>query len=64
MIMPQHELILIEALIRIRDRISTRMNNRLCEMKPDYDDAVTGFNEAWDITIATLNDAIQALRDE
>ena len=35
---------------RIKYSIDTRFNNYLCEMKPDYDDSITGFNEAWDIT--------------
>jgi hypothetical protein len=30
-------------------RIDTRLNDCLCEMKPNYDDSVTGFNEAWDV---------------
>jgi hypothetical protein len=34
---------------RIYDRISTRLNDYLCEMKPGYDDSIVGFNEAWDI---------------
>jgi hypothetical protein len=25
------------------------MNEHLVDMKPDYDDSITGFNEAWDI---------------
>lgn len=35
---------------RIKSSIDTRFNNHLCEMKPDYDDSIVGFNEAWDIT--------------
>jgi len=34
---------------RIREGLSIRLNDYLCEMKPDYDDSITGFNEAWDI---------------
>jgi hypothetical protein len=34
---------------RIKDRIDTRLNNALCEMKEGYDDSIVGFNEAWDI---------------
>lgn len=33
----------------LKNRIDTRLNDYLCEMKPDYDDSITGFNEAWDI---------------
>lgn len=30
-------------------RIDHRMNEHLIEMKPDYDDSITGFNEAWKV---------------
>lgn len=33
----------------LRSRISDRLNNVLCEMKPDCDDSIVGFNEAWDV---------------
>ncbi len=33
----------------LKDRIDYRLNDYLCEMKPNYDDSITGFNEAWDI---------------
>lgn len=36
-------------LLAVKDKIDMRLNNRLCEMKPDYDDSIVGFNEAWDI---------------
>ena len=38
-----------EAIERIKHGIDCRLNDVLCEMKPDYDDAITGFNEAWDV---------------
>lgn len=38
-----------QELQRIADRIDYRMNDVLCEMKPNYDDSIVGFNEAWDI---------------
>lgn len=34
---------------KMRNSISTRLNDVLCEMRPDYDDSITGFNEAWDV---------------
>lgn len=34
---------------RLKDRIDSRLDAYLCEMKPDYDDSIAGFNEAWDI---------------
>lgn len=37
------------ALARMKERLDLRLNNVLCEMKPDYDDSITGFNEAWDV---------------
>ena len=33
----------------IKTSMDTRLNDHLCEMKPDYDDSITGFNEAWDV---------------
>jgi hypothetical protein len=29
--------------------IDARLEAHLVEMKPDHDDSITGFNEAWDI---------------
>ena len=37
------------AIALINDGLATRLNNHLIEMKPDHDDSITGFNEAWDI---------------
>lgn len=34
----------------LKDRLDHRMNDHLCEMKEGYDDSITGFNEAWDVT--------------
>lgn len=33
----------------LRARLSTRLNDYLCEMKPGFDDSITGFNEAWEV---------------
>jgi hypothetical protein len=33
----------------MRSRLSYRLNDHLCEMKPDHDDSIAGFNEAWDV---------------
>ena len=33
----------------LKNAIDARMESYLVEMRPDYDDSVTGFNEAWDI---------------
>lgn len=37
------------AIAVINDGLATRLNRHLIEMKPEYDDSITGFNEAWDI---------------
>jgi len=47
-----------ETLRRVFDRISTRLNDVLCEMKPDYNDSIVGFNEAWDIMRAVFKDEL------
>jgi hypothetical protein len=50
----------VEALKRERNALKSRidylLNEHLCEMKPDYDDSIAGFNEAWDIIRAVLAD--------
>lgn len=38
-----------QGVARMKDRLDMILNNYLCEMKPDYDDSITGFNEAWDV---------------
>jgi hypothetical protein len=43
---------------RIKARIDVRLNDCLCEMRPGYDDSITGFNEAWDIVRKILNEEI------
>jgi len=45
------------ALARMKERLDLRLNNCLCEMKPDYDDSIVGFNEAWDIIRKTFAEA-------
>jgi uncharacterized protein YhaN len=45
----------------IKRRLSDRLNDHLCEMKPDYDDSIVGFNEAWDV-MRKLFDEIEARR--
>lgn len=44
---------------RIKARTDIRLNDYLCEMKPEYDDSITGFNEAWDIVRAILKEEIE-----
>jgi len=49
----------LDVIAKIKDRIDCRLNNYLCEMKPDYDDSITGFNEAWDIVRAVFKEEIE-----
>ncbi len=57
----QHEA-LMAALPRAKARIDVRLNDIVCEMKPDYDDSITGFNEAWDIVRAIFKEELATLR--
>jgi hypothetical protein len=34
---------------RIKAALDARLNDYLCEMKPNYDDSICGFNEAWEV---------------
>jgi hypothetical protein len=43
---------------RLKRRIDYRLNDVLCEMKPEHDDSITGFNEAWDIVSRILNEEL------
>lgn len=47
-------------LAKMKERLDVRLNNCLCEMKPDYDDSIVGFNEAWDIVRKSFSEAIDA----
>ena len=49
------------AINNLKSRLDTRLNNWLCEMKPDHDDSIVGFNEAWDIVNKVFKD-IRALK--
>lgn len=44
-----------DAATRLRSRLDGNLNDYLCEMKPDYDDSITGFNEAWDVMRKTFD---------
>jgi hypothetical protein len=43
-------------LTHLKEMIDARLNDHLCEMKPDYDDSIAGFNEAWDIVRKVFDD--------
>ena len=45
-----------DAVRDLRNRISTRLNNHLCEMQEGMDDSIVGFNEAWDIVRAAFDE--------
>jgi len=49
------------ALERLRWKLETRLNNCLYEMKPNYDDSITGFNEAWDVMRKLFEEERKAL---
>jgi len=38
-----------DAIGKLKRRIDSSLNDYLCEMKPNYDDSIVGFNEAWDV---------------
>lgn len=50
----------MKTLLQIKERIDTRLNDYLCEMKEGYDDSVVGFNEAWDIVMKILQEELDA----
>jgi len=45
----------------LKSHIDYRLNEHLCEMKPEYDDSITGFNEAWDIVRSLFAEAISEI---
>lgn len=45
----------------LKARIDARLNDHLCEMQPDYDDSITGFNEAWDIVRRIFDEITQTI---
>ncbi len=44
------------ALTAFKGSINSRLNDHLCEMKEGFDDSIVGFNEAWDIVRAALDE--------
>ena len=47
---------------KLKIALSDRLNNHLVEMKPGYDDSITGFNEAWDVMGRFFDDKIAKLK--
>lgn len=46
-----------EAMAQLKSRLDYRLNDALCEMEPEHDDSIHGFNEAWDIMRGLFNEA-------
>lgn len=44
----------------VKRRLDLRLDNYLVEMKPNYDDSITGFNEAWDVMRALFKELAAA----
>ncbi len=44
------------AMAHFRKRLDIRLNDYLCEMKPNHDDSIVGFNEAWGIVKKMFED--------
>jgi len=43
----------------LKSKIDYHMNEYLCGMKPDHDDSIYGFNEAWKIVDKVFKEAGQ-----
>ena len=54
----------VKTLERLKAHLEYRLNERLCEMKPDHDDSITGFNEACVIVAALLDEELSRLEAE
>lgn len=46
---------------KLKVALNACLNNCLVEIKPGYDDSVTGFNEAWDIMLKFFEDKISEI---
>lgn len=53
-----------ELIEKLKRKIDYRMNEALCEMKPDFDDSITGFNDAWKIVDGAFKDALSAAPEQ
>ena len=43
----------------LKSVIENRLNNYLCDMKPNHDDSICGFNDAWDIVREAFNETLK-----
>jgi len=57
---PPYDADVTKAVLQLKHRIDSRLNNYLSMMKPDYDDSITGFIEAWDIVHKSFGDPLAA----
>ena len=59
---------IIEAAVKTMERLKAhleyRLNERLCALKPDHDDSITGFNEACVIVAAQLEEELTRLKEQ
>lgn len=53
-----------EEVQRLKNLIDTSLNNYLVDMKPDFDDSITGFNQAWGIVGAAFAGTLSRLKEE
>jgi hypothetical protein len=54
----------VKTMERLKARLEYRLNERLCEMQPDWDDSITGFNEACVIVARILEEELARLKAE
>ena len=52
------------SLARLKFGIDSRLNDQLIEMKPGWDDSITGFNTAWDIVREVFKERLPATPPE
>jgi hypothetical protein len=44
---------------QLKASIDTRLNDLLCDTKPNYDDSITGINDAWDVVRKACDEYIE-----
>jgi len=54
----------VKTLERLKAHLEYRLNERLCEMEPDWDDSITGFNEACVIVARVVAEELTRLEAE
>jgi hypothetical protein len=46
-------------ILRIEHRLELRLHDHLCEMVPNQEDSIAGFNEAWNVVRAVMKDELE-----